>query len=215
MRLLRVAVLLPFIIASAQRARAQDAPPRIPLFVVDLHANLPRFPQDNATLAASRGMNLTELPGAGFGLQAGVHLYPLKWKAITFGIGGELVRGRASQTPAASVDNLTRPSVEEFTSISPQLSFNFGTGNGWSYISGGIGTATWALTPQGQEGFPADTDRLRTTNYGVGARWFMKSHVAFSFDVRVYTIDAGFSYFGLPASPRTALLIIGAGVSLK
>ena len=214
MRLLRVAVLLPLFIASAQIARAQDAPPRIPLFAVDLHATLPRFPQDNETLAMSRGMGLAELPGTGVGFQAGVHLYPLKWKAITFGIGGELAMGRAKQTPAAGVDN-ARPSVEEFTSIAPQLSFNFGTGNGWSYISGGIGTATWALTPQGQEGFPADTDRLRTTNYGVGARWFMKPHMAFSFDVRVYTIDAGFSYFGLPASPRTALLIIGAGVSLK
>jgi hypothetical protein len=25
------------------------------------------------------------------------------------------------------------------TTITPQLSFNFGTGNGWSYISGGLG----------------------------------------------------------------------------
>jgi hypothetical protein len=214
MRLLRVAVLLPFFIASAEIARAQDAPPRIPLFVIDLHGSLPRFPQDNTALAMSRGMGLAELPGTGLGLQAGVHMYPLKWKAITFGIGGELATGRAKQTPAAGLDNV-RSSVEEFTSIAPQLSFNFGTGNGWSYISGGIGTAIWALTPEGQEGFPADSDRLRTTNYGAGARWFMKSHVAFSFDVRVYTIDAGFSYFGLPASPRTVLLIIAAGVSLK
>jgi len=214
MRLLRVAVLLPLFIASAEIAGAQDAPPRIPLFVIDLHGSLPRFPQDNTELAMSRGMGLAELPGTGLGLQAGVHMYPLKWKAITFGIGGELATGRAKQTPAAGLDNV-RSSVEEFTSIAPQLSFNFGTGNGWSYISGGIGTAIWALTPEGQEGFPADSDRLRTTNYGAGARWFMKSHVAFSFDVRVYTIDAGFSYFGLPASPRTVLLIIAAGVSLK
>jgi hypothetical protein len=214
MRLLRVIVIVPLVIASARAARAQEAPPRIPPFTVDLHASLPRFPQDDAALAASRGMSLLELPGTGLGLQAGVHLYPLKWKAITFGIGGEVAVGRAKQTPAAGVDNV-RPSVEELTSISPQLSFNFGTGNGWSYISGGIGTATWAVTPQGQEGFPADADRLRTTNYGGGARWFMKSHVGFSFDVRVYTINAGFSYFGLPASPRTVLLIIGAGVSLK
>lgn len=214
MRLLAIIAIVPLSIASAQTARAQEAPPRIPLFAVDLHASLPRFPQDSAGLAASRGMSLQELPGAGLGLQASVHLYPLKWKAITFGIGGELAMGRATQTPPAGAENV-RPSVEELTSFSPQLSFNFGTGNGWSYISGGIGTATWAVTPQGQEGFPADTDRLRTANYGVGARWFMKSHVAFSFDVRVYTINAGFSYFGLPASPRTALLIIGAGVSLK
>ena len=73
----------------------------------------------------------------------------------------------------------------------------------------------WALTPEGQEGFPPDSDRLRTVNYGAGARWFIRPHVAFSFDVRVYAIDPGFEYVGLPGSPRKALLIIGAGVSLK
>src|SRR5207245_1033903 len=214
MRSRLAALLISMLIASARVANAQEPPPRIGPFVIDVHGTLPRFPNDDAALAASRGMSLAELPGAGVGLQIGLHVYPLRWKAITFGIGGELAVSRATQTPAEGVENV-RPSVEQFTSIAPQLSFNFGTGKGWSYISGGIGQSTWAVTPEGQEGFPPDSDRLRTINYGAGARWFIRPRLAFSLDVRVYSIDEGFEYVGLPGSPRKALLIIGAGVSVK
>jgi hypothetical protein len=50
----------------------------------------------------------------------------------------------------------------------------------------------------------------------------MKSHLAFSFDVRLYAVspgtpEPGFFFNGGPApgSPRTKLMIIGAGVSVK
>jgi hypothetical protein len=95
------------------------------------------------------------------------------------------------------------------------LSLNFGTGHGWSYISGGIGQSTWSIVPAAQEPFPSDSDRMRTVNYGGGARWFAKEHLAFSFDVRFYQIDPGTPYFGNPGSPRSVLVIIGAGVSVK
>jgi hypothetical protein len=186
----------------AHPAQAQEPPPRISLFVVDL-------------LAQSRGiMNLAELPGSGLGLQAGLHVYPLRWRAITFGVGAEFTTGRARQTPDPTQTNL-QPVTEQFTTIAPQLSFNFGNGNGWSYISGGVGPSTWAVVPSGQEGFAADSETLKTLNYGGGARWFMKSHLAFSFDVRFYAISPTPSTADLKGSPRTRLLIIGAGVSLK
>jgi len=207
----RLLVVL-FLLAS-RPAFAQDPPPRNPLYVVDLHATIPRFPED-PQLAGSRGMQLAELPGTGLGVQVGVHVYPLKWKAITFGIGGEFASSRAKQTPLEGVANI-RAATETFQTIAPQLSFNFGTGRGWSYISGGIGQSTWSLIPEGQEAFPSDTDRMRTVNYGGGARWFAKPHLAFSFDVRLYQIDPGTPYFGYPGSPRTTLMIIGAGVSVK
>jgi hypothetical protein len=97
----------------------------------------------------------------------------------------------------------------------PQFSLNFGNGHGWSYISGGIGQSTWALTPAGQEGFPPDSEPLKTINYGVGARWFMKDHLAFSFDVRFYVIDPSTPYAGFPASPRLRQTVFSAGISLK
>ena len=199
---------------AANRALAQDPAPRIGPYVVDLHATVPRFPQD-LQLAQSRAMTLAELPGSGLGVLVGVHVYPLRWRAVTFGVGGEFATGRARQTPAA-IQTLVRPATERLTTITPQLSFNFGTGNGWSYISGGLGRSTWAVTPQGQEGFAADSEQLKTISYGGGARWFMKRHLAFSFDARFYAINPGTPFVaGALGSPRTTLIVIGAGVSVR
>jgi len=144
-----------------------------------------------------------------------VHIYPFRWRAITFGIGGEVAGSRSRFTPPddSSVD--LQSTEEKFLSAAPQLSFNFGNGHGWSYLSGGIGVSQWSLIPDGREPYPGDTERLKTINYGGGARWFPRRHLAFSFDVRFYAINPGTGYLGHPGSPRTTLLIIGAGVSLK
>jgi len=211
--------MLLLIVALAAPARAQDPPPRIPWFTVDLHGSVPRFPSDDVELAASRGMVLAELPGRGLGVQVGAHFYPFRWRAVTFGLGGEFATSHASKTPPTGVAGL-RPADERYRSLAPQLSFNFGTGRGWSYLSGGLGTSTWAITPEGQEDYPPDTERLKTINYGGGARWFIRSHLAFSFDVRFYAINPGLSFVTAdgrvrPGSPRTTLLVIGAGVSIK
>lgn len=214
----RIAVLLTFastlLVASA--ARAQEPPPKIGPFVLDLHASVPRFPSD-PTLAASRDMLLAELPGRGLGLQIGATVYPLRWRAVTFGIGGELTTGRARKSAVAAQGQnaALRGSEEKFSSLAPQLSFNFGNGHGWSYISGGLGRSTWSLVPDDRAAFPSDSDKLKTINYGGGARWFMKSHLAFSFDVRLYAINPGAPYLTFPGSPRTTFMVIGAGVSVK
>ena len=207
-----IVLLLALVVASP--VRAQDPPPRIPWFVVDAHGSIPKFPSDDQSLADSRGMVLAELPGRGLGLQLGVHLYPLRWRAVTFGVGGELAVARSNNTPPESVPPL-RPATEHFRSLAPQLSFNFGNGNGWSYLSGGIGQSKWAITPEGLEDNLQDDEPLKTINYGGGARWFIKPHVAFSFDIRFYAINPGLPLDGRPASPRTTLLVIGAGVSVK
>src|SRR4051794_27501339 len=115
---------------------AQDEPPpRIGPFVMDLHGILPSFP-DNPQLAESRGMLVSELPGRALGLYAAAHVYPYKWKAVTFGIGADLTLLHAHQ--AATVSDgvqVGRPTTEQLVHSSAQLSFNFGKGDGWSYIS--------------------------------------------------------------------------------
>jgi hypothetical protein len=204
-----------FALVGVVPAHAQEPPPRIPMFVIDLHATFPRFPSEQA-LVDSRGLDsIAELPGAGLGVQGGLHFYPLRWRAVTFGIGGEVTLNRARQQPPAESTGLV--AVEEkFLSAAPQLSFNFGTGHGWSYVSGGLGVSQWSVIPDGRdEPYPSDTDRLKTLNYGGGARWFAKQHLAFSFDVRFYAISAGPPYLDHPGSPRHTLLIISAGVSVK
>jgi len=210
-------VLVVALVAFARPAAAQDPPPPIPWVVVDLHGTLPRFPTDDPDLAASRGMNLAELPGAGLGMQVGVHFYPLHTHVMTIGLGGELAMGRATQTPPAPTSasgTQLRAAEERITSLAPQLSLNFGNGSGWSYLSAGLGPTTWFLAPDNLVDYPPNSDKLKTLNYGGGGRWFIKPHLAFSFDVRFYAINPG-SAGTFPPTPRTTLLIIGAGISLK
>ena len=73
----------------------------------------------------------------------------------------------------------------------------------------------WSIVPEGQDDYPADTDRVKTINYGGGARWFIKAHLAFSFDVRFYAINPGSAAYRFPQTPRTRLMVVGAGVSIK
>lgn len=201
---------------GAAPARAQEREPRIGPFAVDLRAVFPKFPASQG-LGDSRGLNQVELPGLGIGLEAGVHVYPFKWRAITFGVGGTVTFGRAHHTPhaAGGQAGFGTAVTERLTTYAPQISFNFGTGRGWSYISGGIGRSIWSIVPDGQPERSADRERLRTVDYGGGARWFARPHLAFTFDVRVYVIDPGTPQFGFPGSPRTTLFVFGAGVSVK
>jgi hypothetical protein len=196
-------------------AAAQDPPPRIGPFVVDVHGTVPRFGED-PELAASRGLALGELPGSGLGVHTAAHVYVYTWRVLTIGLGGSFTFARSHQgsKPLSNVE-VGRAVTERFTHVAPELSFNFGSGNGWSYISGGIGPGVWSVAPDGQPKLPGDSERLQTINYGGGARWFAKPHLAFSFDVRYYAINPGTPFGALPGSPRKTLLILGAGISVK
>ncbi len=203
------------LLAVPARAAAQDPPKPIGPFVVDIRATVPNFTQD-PQLADSRGLAVTDLPGSGLGLDLGAQVYLLTWKAVTFGAGGQITLARASSSSQTVNDALVAQAVNErYTAISPQISFNFGTGAGWSYLSAGVGTSVWSVVADGAQPRPADDERLISYNYGGGARWFIKPHVAFTFDVRFYDIYPGSPELGFPGSPRTKMLIVGAGVSLK
>jgi hypothetical protein len=199
---------------GGDRAYAQDPPPPLPHVVVDLQGLVPSFPNDSTQLADSRGLTVTELPGAGFGFRAGADLHFLKFKAVTLGVGGEVMRGTSSSTPVDPSAGLVAVD-ERLTSVASHLSFNFGSGHGWSYLSGGIGRSHWSLHPAGAAETSADNESLLTFNYGGGARWFAKTHLAFSLDARIYEIQPGTAVGGRPGSPRTRLFVFGAGISLK
>jgi hypothetical protein len=199
---------------------AQEPPPRIGPFALDLHGVVPRF-GDNPQLAESRRLTQAELPGSGLGLSAAAHVYLPRIAGITVGLGGEAIIARSSASPdttagtTAGTTTMLRPVTETFKEISPQLSLNFGNGNGWSYLSAGIGQTVWSIVPEGATPLPVDEQVIRTINYGGGARWFAKKRLAFSLDVRLYEIPAGTVQLGRPATPRTVLLVIGAGISVK
>jgi hypothetical protein len=199
---------------AGRAAFAQDPPPPLPRVVVDLHALVPIFPNDAVQLAASRDLTVSELPGAGFGGRLGAHVYVLKIKAMTIGIGGDVMLGASSSTPAEGTTGLMAVD-ERLRTASGQVSINFGSGHGWSYLSGGLGRSQWSLRPAGGAQTSADTESLPTANYGGGARWFAKKHLAFSLDVRIYEIQPGSAVGARPGSPRTRLFVIGAGISVK
>jgi hypothetical protein len=217
LRRLPIVFLFAALVALVPRSGdAQDEPPPpIGPFVFDLHGIMPSFP-DSQQLADSRNMLLSELPGRGMGIYAAAHVYPFKWKAVTFGIGADLTLIRArSSAPVLSGVVVGRPVTEQFAHASPQISFNFGKGTGWSYISGGYGPGQWSVVADSDN--PTDLDTLiqPIANYGGGARWFIKRHLAFSFDVRMYAIVPKTSLPGYPRPPRTTLFSIGAGISVK
>ncbi len=202
--------------ASTPATYGQEPPPRIGPWVLDVRGAFPMFP-DSPELAQSRGLAETSLPGTGLGLDAGLHVYVFSWKAVTVGLGAELLLARARHTPPRDANGVPFGAEvnERFTAFSPQLSLNFGTGNGWSYLSGGLGPAVWSIVPEGSDSREQDEERLRTFNYGGGARWFAKRHLAFTFDARFYAVDPGTPSLGFVGSPRSSFLVFAAGVSLK
>lgn len=214
-RIARLACSLALASLAGSRAEAQDESKPIGPFVVDVRVTNPGFAQSQQ-LADSRGLALADLPGSGLGLDLGAHVYFYKWKAVTFGAGAQLTLARAHSSQQVQDGAVIASAVtEHYTSIAPQISFNFGTGAGWSYLSGGIGPSVWSVVADGTTALPADDERLMSVNYGGGARWFAKPHLAFTFDVRFYNIYPGTPEFGFPGSPRTRMLIFGAGVSVK
>ena len=213
MRLSRaVVVAVIVVVAAPSSAVAQDPPPPIGPFVIDARGTVPLFPKDQQ-LAGSRGLAVGELPGAGLGIDAGAHVYIFKWKAVNFGLGAQLTLGRSHASPGEGTG--LRPVTTRFIAFTPQLSLNFGTGHGWSFLSGGLGSARLSIVPDDGVETVADQTSLRTVNYGGGARWFIKPRLAFTLDVRFHQLDPGAPEADRPGSPRMTFLVFGAGVSLK
>jgi hypothetical protein len=213
-------LLLPTI-ASAQDAVVDQArgwrPP--PVFVADLRAAFPTYPQDQIT-ADRLGVTRANLPGRGLGLVFGAQIYPLRTRRVTLGIGGDVLRSRGTGTLEPEDDDEEDapegPTVRtRFSAVSPQVSLNFGARNGWSYISGGLGWARFSMEREDLTAATEDAPRRRTLNYGGGARWFMREHVAFSLDLRFYSIAAQAATTEHPDMPKMRRMVFSAGVSFR
>jgi hypothetical protein len=210
----RFASLVLLTLCSAGPVFAQPPEP-IGLYVVDARIPLARF-KDDAAIADAIAVESENLPTRGLGLAIGAHVYPLRKFGITLGLGGEVVWARDSRTGEPE-DDATEPLptvTTRFSSISPQVSLNFGTGEGWSYVSGGLGWAS-LIPERDDQPYTNGGGRARATHYGGGARWFTGPHLAFTFDLRFYTINALPASGTQPAFPRNRLMVISGGVSIK
>jgi hypothetical protein len=214
MRLL-AALLLGLAIAAP--AAAQPKEPIAP-FVVDVRGAFGRHKAE-PSVATDLDVAPANLPTRTFGIVGGVHLYPLRSHKVTLGIGGNMVLARGSKAldvEGTDPEEPTKgPTVRRyFTTFSPEISLNFGSRNGWSYISGGMfGRSKLYLD---REDAPAENAPFRNTvNYGGGARWFTRNHMAFSVDFRWYSVAEQLASAGVIAQPRTTLLILSAGISIR
>ena len=200
------------LMTAATSAAAQDPGPIGP-FVIDLRGSFVSVGQD-ALLAANRGLGPAQLAGSGFGLDIGGHVYLFRWRSITFGVGASALFMSTSRTPGQDDPDPDGPPVNtRFRALSPQLSFNFGDGDGWSYLSGGLGTSRMSVFVE-QDTEPPQR-RAGTLNYGGGARWFARPGLAFSFDLRLFAISPLEQTDTEPGSPRMTRVAINVGVSIK
>lgn len=209
-----IIVLLGCWLPSAGRAQESSEQP-ITRYAVDLRAALPKVPADNA-LADPYGLSGANLPGLGLGVDIGGHVYPIRWKSVTFGVGLSGVVGRSHTTATiAQADNTTvsKRVTARFSALSPQLSFNFGSAAGWSYLSGGIGTSRLAIETPDTAG--DESPRRKTINYGGGGRWFVRDRMAVTFDIRFYAMNPIPPAGNVKQSPRLRMLVISAGISLR
>jgi Outer membrane protein beta-barrel domain len=111
------------------------------------------------------------VPARGFGFDVGAHVYLFSLGPARLGIGANYIEVRGTATDADAT----------LQTIAPQLSFNFGTSDGWSYLSVGAGTARVKAI---------ESASSSAINAGGGARWFMNRHLAVGFDVRFHKIAA-------------------------
>ena len=200
------------LLGAAPPAVAQDDEP-IGRFVADLRGSFVRFGQQPG-LAGAHGFRPHATPSIGIGVDAGAHVYPLRWRFVTLGLGAAYHASFGDRGARPDDVDPDGPTLRKtFRAISPQLSLNFGGRNGWSYLSGGIGTSRLALFPRDGER-PAERS-ARTLNYGVGARWFVKRHVAFSLDLRFHSLGPLQPTAAAPASPRLTLMVLSVGASFR
>ena len=163
------------------------------------------------------------VPQRAFGFGGGAHLYRFRIGAARLGFGIDLMRARgtartdtsqvetASTTDAAATG--TFDAAMTVTTIAPQLSFNFGTHDGWSYLSGGYGASTTHAEVSVPASFGGEggsrNRRTSALNFGGGARWFLREHLAVGFDVRFHRLLAR---NGVPSTQSVGLSV---GMSLR
>ena len=211
------ACVLAAVAGSASFALAQPPKERLPLFAVDVQGTLPKLPRDSV-IAELRGLDPATLPAWGPGFNLGAYVYPLRSKNISVGVGASYQWVRATSTPeipdGAAADYDPGPAVTtKFVSVSPTLTLNFGHRRGWSYLSGGLGPSTLTVS---RDDFDEEAGESQSTlSYGGGGRWFVKPHLAFSWDLRIYNIPVQEPSELSAGHPSGHMIALNIGVSFQ
>jgi hypothetical protein len=217
-RFIHLAALAAAVLATPRAAVAQDIPPEdLPIgrYVADARVNFPKFKQD-PNIASGIGATALNLPARAFGFVVGAHWHPLRVGIMTLGLGGEISAARRGHTlnTGTKVAPVNVTVNSRFSAVSPQISFNFGARDGWSYISGGIGWSRFTAE-RADRPLPDQESGSKTINYGGGARWFAKKHLAVSMDLRFYAVNPQLPTATRPAVSRMTLMAFSAGAAIR
>jgi hypothetical protein len=200
------------IVAAAVMAAAPaagQAPARPGRWVLDARAVTSAVPADTTFYPT---LSSTIVPSRGFGADLGGHVYLFNLGPARVGFGANVMLVRASIT-APSTDETGSAAGQQLTLtmrvVTPQISFNFGSQDGWSYLSAGLGTGSVNTQATVTSPGTQESGRLRAVNFGGGARWFIKPRLAFGLDLRAYQIAAG------NGTPRFTVFAVGAGLSIR
>jgi hypothetical protein len=157
------------LLGSRGEAQSLTPGPPGPIFVVDVRGATSGIPTSSGLYPTVPEGN--SVPSRGFGYDVGGHVYLFNLGAARVGLGVSVIGVRGTATDATATMNV----------VAPQLSFNFGTSDGWSYLSVGAGTARVNAEATGSSS---------AINAGGGARWFIKRHLGVGFDLRLHRIAA-------------------------
>lgn len=155
------------LLGSRVDAQSLTPGPPGPYFVIDVRGATSGIP-------TSIGLYPTvptggHVPSRGFGFDVGGHVYLFNLGAARVGLGVSVIGVRGTATDATATMGIA----------APQVSFNFGTSDGWSYLSVGAGTARVNAE---------ETGSSTAINAGGGARWFIKRHLGVGFDLRLHRV---------------------------
>jgi hypothetical protein len=157
------------------------------------------------------------VPTRAFGFDVGAHVYAGTVGAARLGFGASFVNVRTEKFPARAAPSATTSSPStgppglqvNMHTLAPQVSFNFGTADGWSFLSGGVGFASVTARPIDGVDARRASGRVMTINAGGGARWFLSRRVAVGFDARLHRVAA------TDTMPSSMLFSIAGGISLR
>ena len=209
-----VLLMLGGVLASTPAA-GQGAPAPPGPYVVDVRGASSGLPQGAAFLPPLAAD--TPAPSRGHGFDVGGHVYFGRFGGARLGFGASLVnvRGkavtpRATSSPTTSSTPTGPPGVRvTMRTIAPQVSLNFGTTDGWSYLSGGVGITDVTAGTVDLVEISRDSGSLMTVNAGAGARWFVKRRLGVGFDARLHRLAKTDTMSG------SMLFSISAGISLR
>ena len=196
-------------VLGAGSTRAQSVVPGPPgPYVLDLRAATIGVPQAFGFYPDVPADIL--VPSRGFGVEAGGHVYFRTIGPARLGVGATYVHVRGTTGHEVSITLRT---------VTPQVSLNFGTSRGWSYLSGGLGLAQvrGRYAPEALDGEARvrSSGAFASVNAGGGARWFIRPRLAITFDLRMHRLGARSGNDGAPPTPASFHGSAAAGLSFR